>query len=81
MILLVSFSDDNLMMFHLQRMDHDFYMQRAEWKSRQNLKMDDIEKGMGVQQSYRGAKAEEFFSKIVGTITEVPSQYRYPPAF
>ena len=68
-------------MFHLQRMDHDFYMHRAEWKSRQNLKMDDIQKGMGVQQAYRGEQAEKFFVQIVGSISEIPKQYLEQPPF
>jgi len=62
-------------MFHLQRMDHDFYMQRAEWKSKQNFKMDDLKKGMGVQHVYSGEKAENFFAQIVGNISEIPEQY------
>ncbi len=63
-------------MFHLQRMDHDFYMQRAEWKSKQNFKMEDIKSGMGVQHVYSGEKAEAYFAEIVGTISEIPQQYR-----
>ena len=63
-------------MFHLQRMDHDFYMQRAEWKSRQNLKMDDIQRGLGVQQAYRGERAEQFFAETVGPTSLIPDEYR-----
>ena len=68
-------------MFHLQRMDHDFYMQRAEWKSRQNLKMEDIKQGLGVQQAYRGEKAEKFFARRVGATSVIPEQYRSTPLF
>ena len=63
-------------MFHLHRMDHDIYMNRAEWKSKQNLKMDDIRAGMGVQHAYSGQRAEQFFANIVGNISEIPEQYR-----
>ena len=66
-------------MFHLQRMDHDFYMQRAEWKSKQNLKWDDIRRGWGIQLTYSGEKAEQFFAEIVGEISEIPAQYRSKP--
>lgn len=69
------------MMFHLQRMDHDFYMRRVEWKNRQNLKMEDIQRGMGIQQSYRGQQAETFFADIVGHISEIPRQYLKDPLF
>ncbi len=68
-------------MFHLQRMDHDFYMQRAEWKSKQNFKMDDLKKGMGIQHVYSGQKAEKFFAQIVGNISEIPEQYRSKALF
>jgi len=68
-------------MFHLQRMDHDFYMQRAEWKSKQNFKLEDIKNGMGIQHAYSGDKAEKFFAEIVGEISEIPAQYRSKPLF
>ena len=68
-------------MFHLQRMDHDFYMQRAEWKSKQNFKLEDIQRGWGIQHAYSGDKAEKFFAAITGNISEIPSQYRSKPLF
>ena len=63
-------------MFHLQRMDHDYYMKRSTWKSKQNLKMEDINRGWGVQQAYSGDKAEQFFARIVGETSEVPIRFR-----
>ncbi|CAF3079519.1 unnamed protein product [Rotaria socialis] len=76
-----SIQDENLLLFHLQRMDHDFYMQRTDWKSRQNLKMEDIKKGMGVQHAFRGEQAEHFFATIVGEISDIPTHFRSPAVF
>jgi hypothetical protein len=61
---------------HLHRMDHDIYMNRAEWKSKQNFKMEDLRAGMSVQHVYSGQKAEEYFANIVGDISEIPEPYR-----
>lgn len=68
-------------MFHLQRMDHDFYMERAEWKSRQDFKQEDVQRGMGIQHQYRGEKAERFFLDIVGAVSEIPASFRSKPLF
>jgi hypothetical protein len=63
-------------MFHLQRMDHDFYMQRAEWKSKQNFKLEDLQQGMGGQHTFKGERAEQFFAEITGEISEIPEHFR-----
>jgi hypothetical protein len=73
--------DVDLKMFHLQRMDHDFYMTRAEWKSKQNFNMNDVKAGRGYQHIYSGEKAEQFFATIVGDISEIPEQYRLKALF
>lgn len=62
-------------------MDHDFYMQRAEWKSKQNFKVDDLKRGWGTQHAYRGEQAENFFKDIVGEISEIPARYRSAALF
>ncbi len=68
-------------MFDLQRMDHDFYMWRAEWKSKQNFKMEDIRNGMDVHHILSGGNVEMFFADIVREIAEISEQYRSKALF
>ncbi|CAF1364170.1 unnamed protein product [Adineta steineri] len=76
-----STQDKDLVLIHLQRMDHDFYMERATWKSNQKFKDDDIQRGWGTQHVLRGAKAEEFFISMPGPISEIPEQFRSASVF
>ncbi|CAF2463298.1 unnamed protein product [Rotaria sp. Silwood2] len=60
--------DENLIMFHLQRMDHDFYMKRTSWKSQQNFKMEDLRRGWDHKPNVR--QEEEGIHKIGGRVTK-----------
>ena len=74
------FRDDDLKMFRLQRMDHDFFIQRAEWKTSRNRKMEDIRNGQSVQRD-PGEQAEISFAQIVGPTSVIPEQYRSTTLF
>ena len=62
-------------------MDHDFFMQRATWKSKQDFKKEDLERQWGTQHVLSGEKAEKYFSEIAGNATEIPIQFRSKPFF
>ncbi|CAF1036084.1 unnamed protein product [Adineta steineri] len=68
--------DEDLVLIHLQRMDHDFYMERATWKSKQKFKVEDLQKGWGAQHVFRGHQAEEYFRNPSGTVSKIPRQFR-----
>ncbi|CAF3657571.1 unnamed protein product [Adineta steineri] len=73
--------DKDLVMIHLQRMDHDFYMERAAWKSKQNFKMEDLQRSWGTQHVLHGEKAEEWFFSVSGIVSEIPRQFRSASLF
>ncbi|CAF1180137.1 unnamed protein product [Adineta steineri] len=73
--------DPDLIMIHLQRMDLDFYMKRATWKSNQTFKAEDVQRNWGTQHQLRGAKAEEWFFSTGGNVFEIPKQFRSVPLF
>jgi hypothetical protein len=75
------FRDDDLILIHLQRMDHDFYMQRATWKSKQKFKMEDLQRNWGTQHVLSGEKAEQYFVDVPGNISEIPMKFRTKPLF
>ena len=68
-------------MFRLQRMDHDFYIQRVGRKASRNRKMEDIRNGQSVQLAHSGEQAEKFFAQIVGPTSVIPEQYRSTTLF
>ncbi|CAF1025959.1 unnamed protein product [Adineta steineri] len=76
-----SIQDKDLVMIHLQRMVHDFYMERATWKSKQNFKMEDLQRSWGTQHVLHGEKAEEWFFSVSGIVSEIPRQFRSASLF
>ncbi len=56
-------------------------MWRAEWKSKQNFKMEDIRNGMDVHHILSGGNVEMFFADIVREIAEISEQYRSKALF
>ncbi|CAF1441313.1 unnamed protein product [Adineta steineri] len=72
--------DDNLKLFHISIMDRGMFLKRAEWKSKQNFKIDDIKKGLGAHNILTGKNALDAYG-AEHTTSEIPEMFRNPPIF
>ncbi|CAF1427593.1 unnamed protein product [Adineta steineri] len=53
---------------------------RAEWKSKQNFKLEDVQRGWGTQHTLTGKQAIAAYGAEL-TTSEIPKMFRNPPIF